>query len=200
MIIMASASGTPVPAIARLVAAHEDTVRDVIHAFNEMGLDALDPRWAGGRPRRISDEDQAFIIETATTRAEKLDRPFTHWSIRKLAQYLADNPVRTVAVGRERLRQLLRRNKISFQRTVPGRSPPTRTRRPNSTASRRSPPSIWTGVSPSTSSGRCPSAPPTAAPGNPSRNQTGYRPPTGAPTASATSTAATASATTSYGE
>jgi hypothetical protein len=28
---MASASGTPVPAIARLVAAHEDTVRDVIH-------------------------------------------------------------------------------------------------------------------------------------------------------------------------
>jgi transposase len=117
MIIMASASGTPVPAIARLVAAHEDTVRDVIHAFNEMGLDALDPRWAGGRPRRISDEDQRFIIETATTRPEKLDRPFTHWSIRKLAQYLADNPVRTVAIGRERLRQLLRRNKISFQRT-----------------------------------------------------------------------------------
>jgi hypothetical protein len=35
MIIMASASGTLVPAIARLVAADEDTVRDVIHAFNE---------------------------------------------------------------------------------------------------------------------------------------------------------------------
>ena len=31
---MASASGTPVPAIARLLAAHEDTVRDVIHRFN----------------------------------------------------------------------------------------------------------------------------------------------------------------------
>ena len=54
LIIMASASGTPVPAIAQLVAAHEDTVRDVIHAFNEMGLAALDPQWAGGRPRRIS--------------------------------------------------------------------------------------------------------------------------------------------------
>jgi hypothetical protein len=49
-IIMASASGTPVSAIARLVAADEDTVRDVIHAFNERGLAALDPRWAGGRP------------------------------------------------------------------------------------------------------------------------------------------------------
>ena len=52
-IILASSSGTPVPAIARLVAADEDTVRDVIHAFNQRGLAALDPRWAGGRPRLI---------------------------------------------------------------------------------------------------------------------------------------------------
>ena len=36
------------PAIARLVAADEDAVRDVIHAFNERGLAALDPP-VGGR-------------------------------------------------------------------------------------------------------------------------------------------------------
>ena len=41
MIIMASAPGTLVPAIARLVAADEDTVRDVIHAFNAKDW----PRW-----------------------------------------------------------------------------------------------------------------------------------------------------------
>jgi Winged helix-turn helix len=50
MIIMASASGTPLSAIARLVAADEDTVRDVIHLFNQKGLAALDPRWAGPPP------------------------------------------------------------------------------------------------------------------------------------------------------
>jgi hypothetical protein len=48
MIIMASASGTLVPAIARLVAADEDTVRDVIHLFNAKGL-AAGPS-VGGRP------------------------------------------------------------------------------------------------------------------------------------------------------
>ncbi|GAA5151737.1 IS630 family transposase [Pseudonocardia eucalypti] len=117
MIIMASASGTPVPAIARLVAADEDTVRDVIHAFNERGLAALDPRWAGGRPRLISDEDIAFIVATATTRPGKLERPFTHWSVRKLAAYLAENPDRPVRIRRERLRQLLREHRVSFQRT-----------------------------------------------------------------------------------
>jgi hypothetical protein len=62
MIVMASASGTLVPAIARLVAADEDTVRDVIHAFNARGLAALDPRWAGGRPRLMGDEDIEIIV------------------------------------------------------------------------------------------------------------------------------------------
>ena len=89
MIIMASASGTLVAAIARLVAADEDTVRDVIHAFNAKGLAALDPQWAGGRPRRISDEDIEVIVAAAATRPEKLGQPFTRWSLRKLADYFS---------------------------------------------------------------------------------------------------------------
>jgi transposase len=116
MIIMASASGTPVSAIARLVAADEDTVRDVIHLFNAKGLAALDPQWAGGRPRLISDDDIGVIVAAATTRPEKLGLPFTHWSLRKLAAYLAGAPV-AVRVGRERLRQILHARGISFQRT-----------------------------------------------------------------------------------
>ena len=92
MIIMASASGTLVPAIARLVAADEDTVRDVIHLFNAKGLAALDPQWAGGRPRLISDEDIEVIVAAARTRPEKLGQPFTRWSLRKLAGYLAGRP------------------------------------------------------------------------------------------------------------
>jgi transposase len=114
MIIMASSSGTPAPAIARLVAADEDTVRDVIHLFNAKGLAALDPQWAGGRPRLISDENIQVIVTTATTRPEKLGQPFTHWSLRKLAAYLASQGT---AVSRERLRQLLGEHGISFQRT-----------------------------------------------------------------------------------
>ena len=114
MMIMASASGTPVPAIARLVAADEDTVRDVVHAFNAKGLAALDPQWAGGRPRLISDADIEFIVTTATTRPEKLGLPFTHWSLRKLAAHLDSRGTR---IGRERLRQILHERGISFQRT-----------------------------------------------------------------------------------
>lgn len=137
MIIMASASGTTVPAIARLVAAHEDTVRDVIHAFNERGLAALDPQWAGGRPRQISSDDEDYIIATATTRPARLGRPFTHWSIRKLADHLDNNTVRQVKIGRERLRQILHTVGSPSSAPAPGRSPKTRTRTPSWTGSRR---------------------------------------------------------------
>ena len=116
MIIMASASGTLVPAIARLAAAGEDTVRDVIRTFSAKGLAALDPGWAGGRPRLISDGDIEVIVTAARTRPEKPVQPFTHWSLRKLAGYLA-GPGRPVRIGRERLRQLLHERGISFQRT-----------------------------------------------------------------------------------
>jgi transposase len=117
MVILASAGGNTVPAIARLVQGDEDAIRQVIHRFNDMGLACLDPQWAGGRPRRISPEDEAFIVETASTRPETLDQPFTRWSLRKLAAYLARNPHRPVRIGRERLRQFLHQHGITFQRT-----------------------------------------------------------------------------------
>lgn len=84
----AAAGGNRVPVIAQLVAADEDTVRDVIHRFNEIGLACLDPRWARGRPRLLSDDEEDFVVQTATTRPTKLGQPCTRWSLRKLVAYL----------------------------------------------------------------------------------------------------------------
>ena len=126
LMILASSSGTAVPAIARLVAAHPDTVRDVIHAFNAQGLTALEPHWAGGRPRRIGDDDVAFVVSVALMRPKKLGLPFTHWSMRKLAGYVSGRyghtdpdlvPARLVRIGRERVRAILHSHDITFQRT-----------------------------------------------------------------------------------
>ena len=98
MVVMASASGNTVPAIARLVATSEDRVREMIHRFNEKGMASLDPQWAGGRPRQITTDDETFIVATATARPETLGQPFTRWSLRKLAAYLG----RQRRAGRER--------------------------------------------------------------------------------------------------
>jgi len=198
MIIMASASGTPVPAIARLVAADEDTVRDVIHLFNAKGLAALDPQWAGGRPRLISDDDIAVIVTAATTGPEKLGLPFTCWSLRKLAAYLTGAP-QPVRIGRERLRQILHARGISFQRTRTWKESRDPERDAKLDRIEHVTSSFRTGVSRLTNSGRCRSARSTAPPGRRANGPPGCPRPITAPTASAASTAATPWRTTSCG-
>src|ERR1700694_6284683 len=68
LVVQASAGGNTVPVIARLVSTSEDRVREMIHRFNAMGIRSLDPQWAGGRPRRITTDDERFSAATATGR------------------------------------------------------------------------------------------------------------------------------------
>jgi transposase len=117
IVVLASAGGNDVAAIAGLVQTSPDRVREMIHRFNDLGMRSLDPQWAGGRPRLITTTDRELIVKTAKARPTKLRQPFTHWSVRKLADYLATKKGRKVTVGRERLRQILIAEGITFQRT-----------------------------------------------------------------------------------
>jgi transposase len=117
LVVLASAGGNDVAAIARLVHTSPDRVRQMIHAFNDKGMKALDPRWAGGRPRRITTSERQLIVETARKRPRSLGQPFTRWSIRKLARYLATKKGHKVVISRERLRQVLAEEQITFQAT-----------------------------------------------------------------------------------
>ena len=46
------------PEIARMLLTDESHVRKVIHDFNRHGFESLRPRFRGGRPRRISTDDE----------------------------------------------------------------------------------------------------------------------------------------------
>ena len=52
-IVLASLQGRSATEAAAMYAATPAYARDVIKAFNQMGFDALNPKWSGGRPRRI---------------------------------------------------------------------------------------------------------------------------------------------------
>ncbi|KIF77500.1 hypothetical protein QR77_33925 [Streptomyces sp. 150FB] len=66
MMLPASAGGNRGPVIAQLVQADEDTVRDAIHRFNEIGPARLDPRWAGG-PSTLTAEPGLVAARPAQT-------------------------------------------------------------------------------------------------------------------------------------
>ncbi|MEU2265082.1 helix-turn-helix domain-containing protein [Streptomyces olindensis] len=120
-----SAQGQTVKDITTLMQVGEDYVRDVIHAFNWRGFDALDPKWSGGRPRMISDEVREHISLIArTSPADRKITAFSTWSLSKLAEHLVKQKV-IPAISRETLCRILHTPARS-----PGRRPPRGRRLP----------------------------------------------------------------------
>lgn len=79
IVVLMSARGRTVKDIITLMQVGEDYVRDVIHAFDERGFDALDPKWSGGRPKTISDEVREHICLIArTSPADRKITALTH--------------------------------------------------------------------------------------------------------------------------
>jgi hypothetical protein len=67
MVVMMSGQGQTVRDITSLLQVSEDYVRDVIHAFNERGFDALDPKPSGGPGRKIGEQLCSWICTIART-------------------------------------------------------------------------------------------------------------------------------------
>jgi len=114
MILLASATVMSPAEIARMLLTDESHVRKVIHDFNERGFESLRPRFGGGRPRRISTDDEQRIVAVAGARPDTLGVPLTRWSLPKLSEYLGGQGI---AVSPAHLARLLARAGLSFQRT-----------------------------------------------------------------------------------
>ncbi len=64
-------------------------MRDVIHAFNERGFDALDRKWNGGRPKTIGDKTRNRICLIArTSPADWGITAYATWSLATLREHL----------------------------------------------------------------------------------------------------------------
>ena len=87
-ILLASATEMSAREIAELWLTDESHVRKVIHDFNRHGFDSLRPRFRGGRPRRISIDDEQRIVAVAGARPDTLGVPLSRWSLGKLSEYL----------------------------------------------------------------------------------------------------------------
>jgi transposase len=114
-IVLASVQGRSASEAAAMFAASPRYAREVIHAFNESGFAALDPKWSGGRPRRIGPAVRETVCRVAKTPPQRLGRPFTTWSLSKLVDYLAER--KSIKLSTESVRTILRKAGISWQAT-----------------------------------------------------------------------------------
>jgi transposase len=115
IVVLMSAQGQAVPDITSLMQVSADYVRDVIHAFNERGFAALDPKWSGGRPRTIGEQIRGRICLIARTSPTDWGiTAFSTWSLTKLREHLIARGTVT-AISRETLRRILRAGGVSWQ-------------------------------------------------------------------------------------
>ena len=113
--VLLSAQGMDVAAIARVAFTSEDRVRDVIGNFNADGFGSLYPKYKGGRPRKFTLGQRREIKKIAKARPAEYDLPFSTWSLAKLAEFLVAEGV-VDDISHEGLRVLLHEEGVTFQR------------------------------------------------------------------------------------
>ena len=113
--VLLSAQGMDVAAIAKVAFTSEDRARDVIHNFNADGFGSLYPKYRGGRPPKFTLGQRREIKKVAKSRPAEHDLPFSTWSLSKLAEFLVAEGV-VDDISHEGLRMLLREEGVTFQR------------------------------------------------------------------------------------
>ena len=86
--VLLSAQGMNVAAIAKVAFTSEDRVRDVIRDFSADGFGSLYPRYKGGRPPKFALGQRREIKKVAKSKPAGHDLPFSAWSLSKLAEFL----------------------------------------------------------------------------------------------------------------
>lgn len=115
-VMLMSDQGMRVQEIAKATLLHPEYVRHLIRQFNAQGLKLFDERSRKKPGEEYSEEEKAEIAEIALSPPRLLGRPFSHWSLRKLVEYLVETRV-VRAISHEKLRRILKGKRIRLQRT-----------------------------------------------------------------------------------
>jgi len=100
-----ASQGSSVPAIARELGLHPQTVRHWLKRFNADGLESLHDLPRGGRPATYTPEQVAEVSATALTDPKTLGQPFASWTLDRLEAYL--NEEKGIPIKRSRIDDLL---------------------------------------------------------------------------------------------
>jgi transposase len=114
-LVLLSAQGIDVPAIAKVAFTSEDRVRHVIRNFTADGFGSLCPRYKGGRAPKFTLGQRREIKKIAKSRPSEHGLPFSAWSLLKLAELPVAEGV-VDGISHEGLRIPLREESVNFQR------------------------------------------------------------------------------------
>ncbi len=101
-------------AIAAIVRTNEETVRRWLKRWCAEGMEGLRDRPGGGAPAKITKEYEEQLLTSVRLRPWSLGQPYSMWTLRRLADYMAEQT--GIRVGYETVRQVLKRGDIVLSR------------------------------------------------------------------------------------
>ncbi len=111
-IIELSSQGSSVTQICEKLKFDKKKVGEIINAFNRGGLKAFERKKGTGRPRRITKEQRAKIIEWLNTHPEKLELHFNNWSRNKLSQFAKVNSIK---ISPSQIGRIIKQDEIKYK-------------------------------------------------------------------------------------
>lgn len=112
-IIYLSKEGNTIRQICEKLKFDKKKVGKIINQFNKEGIKIFDKKKGTGRPRRISDNERAKVIESLNTNPRKLGLHFNNWSRNRLSDYLKNNGIK---ISPSYVGEIIRTDEIRYKK------------------------------------------------------------------------------------
>src|SRR5215207_9380659 len=114
IVLLAGEQRLAAPAIARIVREDEQTVRRWLKRYLAEGIAGLKDRPMSGAPGKVTPAYQEQLLGAVRRRPRSLGQPYSLWTLRRLADYLAEQT--GLRVSYETIRRLLATAEIVLSR------------------------------------------------------------------------------------
>ena len=94
---------------------HRPKIEKIIKQFNTLGLKIFERRKNTGKPRRITKEQRALILQWINTHPEKLGLHFNNWSHKRLSDYAK---AQGVNVSSSQAGRIIKQDEIKYKKKI----------------------------------------------------------------------------------
>jgi len=115
-ILRLSRKGNTVKEICNKLGFYRPKVEKILKQFNRRGLKILERGKSSGKPRRITKEERALILQYLNTGPEKLGLHFNNWSHKKLSEYAKKQGI---TVSPSQIGRIIKQDEIKYKKKIP---------------------------------------------------------------------------------
>ena len=114
-IIQLSHDGKTVKQISQQLNFHRPKIEKIIKQFNAKGLNIFERGKSTGKPRRITKEQRALILQWLNTHPEKLGLHYNNWSHNNLSDYAK---IQGIIVSPSQIGRIIKKDEIKYKKKI----------------------------------------------------------------------------------